>query len=199
MVLFFIPTGLENWYNYIMRKEIEVKARVSNFEIVKQKLTEIGCVFTKPIIQDDITFVDSSYGAYDEFQPGKNILRIRKNNSKYIFTLKQPQKNEMDAIERETEISDPNEFKEALLLMGYKEVVEIHKTRVKTKYNNYEICLDKVEGLGSFIEVEKITEEDNAEEVQKQLFDFLVELGVNSNDRVFNGYDTLIYLKNKNG
>lgn len=182
-----------------MRKEVEVKIKVSDFEITKQKLIEIGCVFSEPIIQDDITFVDSNYGAYDEFQSGKNILRIRKNNDKYIFTIKQPQKNEMDSIERETEISDPNEFKEALLLMGYRQVVEIHKTRVKTKYNDYEICLDKVEDLGCFIEVEKIVENnDDSEMIQNELLEFLQKLGLNISNRILNGYDTLIYIKNKN-
>ena len=180
-----------------MRKEVEVKAKVSDFGKVKQGLIQMGCAFSDPIIQDDMTFVDSSYGPYDEFQPGKNILRIRKNDGKYIFTIKQPQRNEMDVIERETEISDPEEFKEALLLMGYKQMVEIHKTRVKTKYKDYEICLDEVKDLGSFTEVEKITEEENTEEIQRQLFEFLTSLGVDPKDQVFNGYDTLIYLKNK--
>ena len=180
-----------------MRKEIEVKVKISNIEKIKQKLLELGCVFSEPIIQDDITFVDLDYGPYDEFQSGKNILRIRKNNNKYLFTLKQPQKNELDVIERETEISDPDEFMEALFLMGYRKAVEIHKTRVKTKYNDYEICLDEVEGLGSFIEVEKITDDVDGEEIQKQLFEFLIGLEVDPNDRILNGYDTLIYLKQK--
>jgi adenylate cyclase class 2 len=182
-----------------MRKEVEVKVKVSDFGKVKQQLTEMGCVFSQQITQDDVTFVDSNYGEYDEFQPGKNILRLRKSDDKYIFTLKQPQRNEMDSIERESEISDPEEFEAALLLMGYRKVVKIHKTRVKTKYKDCEICLDEVEGLGSFIEVEKIiTGDGDAIEVQEQLFEFLITLGIDPKDQVFNGYDTLIYRKNKN-
>ncbi len=182
-----------------MRKEIEVKAKISDIEKIKEKLIKMGCVLSEPIIQDDVTFVDSDYGPYDQFQSGKNILRIRKNNNnKYIFTLKQPQKNEMDVIERETEISDPEEFKEALILMGYKKIVEIYKTRIKTKYDDCEICLDNVEGLGFFIEVEKIVEDTDGEEIQNKLFEFLISLEVDPKDRVLNGYDTLIYMKNKN-
>ncbi|TAL49270.1 class IV adenylate cyclase [Patescibacteria group bacterium] len=178
-----------------MRKEIEVKAKVGNLKELTQKLKALEVVLSEPIIQNDQTFVDENYGDYGKFQPDKNILRIRETNGKYIFTLKQPKTNEFDSLERETEIADPIEFREALLLMGYEPVVEIHKVRRKAKYRNYEICLDEVKELGSFIEVEKITEDENAEMVQNELLAFLESLGVKKEDRVTNGYDTLIYLK----
>ncbi|QQR50522.1 class IV adenylate cyclase [Candidatus Nomurabacteria bacterium] len=181
-----------------MRKEIEVKAKLKDKEKIIEKLTELGCTLSAPVVQDDITFVDQNYGAYDEFQTGKNILRIRESNGKFIFTLKQPNKNEFDAIEHETEIADPVEFKAALLVMGYKEVVYIHKERIKTTYQDIEICLDEVRDLGSFIEAEKIMDEDvDAEIVQKELFNFLVSLGVDLNDQVTHGYDTMVYIKQK--
>jgi len=178
-----------------MRKEIEVKARVADLGELTKKLEAMGVVLSEPIIQNDQTFIDESYGSYDKFQPGRNILRIRENNGKFIFTIKQSQSNELDSIERETEIAEPEEFREALLLMGYKPAVEIHKVRRKAKYKDYEICLDEVKELGSFVEVEKITDEKNAVEVQNKLFEFLESLGVKREDRVTNGYDTLIYLK----
>jgi len=178
-----------------MRKEIEVKARVSDLEVLAKKLENMGVILSEPIIQNDQTFIDESYGSYDKFQPGRNILRIRENNGKFIFTIKQSQSNELDSIERETEITEPEEFKEALFLMGYKPAVEIYKVRRKAKYNGYEICLDEVKGLGSFVEVEKITDNENTDEIQNELFGFLESLGVKREDRVTNGYDTLIYLK----
>ena len=178
-----------------MRKEIEVKARVADLGELTKKLEAMGVVLSEPIIQNDQTFIDESYGSYDKFQPGRNILRIRENNGKFIFTIKQSLSNELNSIERETEIAEPEEFREALLLMGYKPAVEIHKVRRKAKYKDYEICLDEVKELGSFVEVEKITDEKNADEVQNKLFEFLESLGVKREDRVTNGYDTLIYLK----
>jgi adenylate cyclase class 2 len=180
-----------------MRKEIEVKAKVENLQELKDKLIAMGISFSDPIIQNDETFVDGNYGDYDQFQPSKNILRIRESNGKYIFTLKQPQNNELDCIERETEIIDSKEFREALILMGYKPTIEIHKTRIKAKYKDYEICLDDVKELGSFVEVEKITDSESADEVQNELFSFLESLDVSKDSRVTHGYDTLIYIKNK--
>ncbi len=97
-------------------------------------------------------------------------------------------------IERETTISDPNQMRDALLFMGYKEAVRVKKVRIKTNFKGYEICFDSVEELGSFIEIEKITDED-PETVRKSMLDFLEGFGIDVAERVYDGYDTLMYLK----
>jgi adenylate cyclase class 2 len=76
--------------------------------------------------------------------------------------------------------------------MGYKEAVRINKTRVITHYNGCEICIDEVEGLGSFIEMEKLAKEGDSEKIQEELFEFFKRLGITNEDRVFWGYDTLM-------
>ncbi len=180
-----------------MRKEIEVKARAKDLESIAKKLADLGCQLSEPVTQKDSIFVTSDYGAFEEFHPGKNLLRIRESKGKYLFTIKQPQSNELDALEHETEILDPQEMREAILMMGFEERCKVNKTRRKGNINGWEVCLDEVEGIGSFVEIEKITDEENAEAVQKELFDFLQSLGVDSNDRVTSGYDTLVYLSQK--
>ena len=178
-----------------MRKEIEVKARVNNLEDLIKNIEALGISLSLPIIQNDETFVAENYGDYGEFHSGKNVLRIRETNGKFLFTLKQPQTNQLDCIERESEVADPVQFREALLLMGYKTGVEIHKVRRKAKYKEYEICIDDVKELGAYVEVEKITNDESAETVQNELFEFLKSLGVRIEDREMQGYDTLIYNK----
>ncbi len=135
--------------------------------------------------------------------PGSNFLRIRKargSSSEYpggwkiIFNIKQPQSNELDCIERETEINDADQMKGAIELLGYHQAIHVVKTRTKTKYQDMEICLDEVEELGSFIEVEKIVEGEG-ETVQNELFGFLETIGVSKENRVLKGYDTLLYIK----
>jgi len=180
-----------------MRKEIEVKAQVADLEEIKSKLVQLGCVFSEPVIQHDVIFVDDNYGPFDEFQPGKNLLRIRESGGTFLFTIKQPASNEFDSIEYETKIDDPEEMKKAITLMGFHAMAEVHKTRTKAKLNEWEICLDAVEGLGSFIELEEIAEDPDAEEIQEKMFSLLESLGVTRKDRVTHGYDTLVYMKNK--
>jgi len=179
-----------------MRQEIEVKAKVNDLEILKQKLIALGCIFSEPLIQNDVTFVNYNE-PYDKLLPGENILRIRKSNDKILFTVKQSLDNELACFEREVEINSVEEMRAALLLMGYHEVVKINKVRLRTDYNGYEICLDEVEGLGSFIEIEKIAEGEDVDTVQAQLNNLLIELGVDKNNFVTHGYDTLVYLAEK--
>ena len=71
-----------------------------------------------------------------------------------------------------------------------------NKTRSITHYNKFEICVDNVQDLGDFIEVESITDEGDAGSIQEEMFSFLESLGVKREDRVFDGYDILILKKN---
>jgi adenylate cyclase class 2 len=82
-------------------------------------------------------------------------------------------------------------------LLDYHEVVKVDKIRTKTRYNDMEICLDEVQNLGSFIEVEKIVTGDG-DVVQEELFTFLESIEIKREDRVFSGYDTLMYVKGGN-
>jgi len=169
--------------------EIEVKAKVDNLPEIARKLSKLGCKISAPIFQ-----YDRIYNEKGKINPrGKkgNVLRIRQQEDKILLTLKKNRTNELDCIEHELEISSVEEMENILLQMGYQLAVEIRKTRQKAKYQNYEICLDEVEGLGTFVEVEKITNEP-AEKVQEELFQFLESLGVAKDQRISKGYDTLM-------
>lgn len=180
-----------------MAREIEVKAKVKNFDQVISKLRDLGCEITDPIIQDDKVFVHKDYGDYVKMHIGANILRIRTvNNEKSFFTLKQSVNNELDCIEKQTEIAKPQEMHDALIMMGYENVISIYKNRRKIKYENYTICLDQVRDLGDFIEVERLFDDDKeVRGVQEEIFRFLKTLGIEEQDREMHGYDTLMYLK----
>lgn len=177
-----------------MKLEIEVKAKIRNLDEIITKLKEIGCTLGEPIIQDDYIFnkkgIDLKNGPH--FTP---VLRIRKQGERIIFTLKKDRSNELDCIEKEIDVSDKDTLKDIIELLDFEQTVEVHKKRQKAKYGEYEVCLDEVQNLGSFIEVEKISDEDG-EKVQKELFDFLKTLGINDEDRVFVGYDTMLESKN---
>lgn len=102
-------------------------------------------------------------------------------------------------LEYETEINSKSEMEQALLLMDYKQAVTINKTRLTTHYKNYEIDIDEVDGLGQFIEVEQLFEESNKEKVtkiQEEMFNFLISLGVDKDNRINKGYDILMLEKN---
>ncbi len=177
-----------------MKREIEIKVKIDSFDAVKNKFAELGCTWTEPVIQDDTTFVNYD-GDYMKWKPNTNFLRIRKMKGKTLFTLKQSTTvNELVSLEKEFEVSDAQELQDSLELMGYHAAVRVVKTRMKTHYKNYEICLDNVEKLGAFIEVEHITDMD-PDQAQTEMTEFLKNIGVDTSKRVMNGYDTLMYMK----
>lgn len=172
-------------------KEIEVKVKVDNFDELLKKLNDMGCIFTDPAVQEDTIFINYDR-PFIEFTNKDPFLRIRKSKGEIICTFKLGE--EMNAVEREFTVDKEDQLHDTLVFLGFRPEVKVRKTRRKTKYKDYEICLDEVDNLGYFIELEKITVED-ATTVQDEMMKFLKELGVNSKDRVMNGYDTLIWLK----
>ncbi len=173
-------------------QEVEVKAKIKDLQSIKIKLTEMGCSFSEPLVQKDIIFLHNSTKT-QEILKDKVTLRIRNtNDKKYTFTLKKKLTNELDNIEREIIINDPKQAEDILNYMNYYEVIRVSKTRIESKYQDMTICLDEVEKLGSFIEVEKLTTNEDGQEVQKNLSKFLASLGVSDSDFILKGYDTLM-------
>ncbi len=176
--------------------EVEVKIKVKSFTSLIRKLEQLGCKFSESISQHDKNFVKHGVHYENVNLDHTPVLRIRREQNQSLLTLKYNRTNELDCVEKQTTIGSDDEMEEMLKIMGYYEVMQIKKTRRKCNYNGYEICLDEVETLGSFIEVEKITEDDG-EKAQIELMNFLASLGIDKKDRVVSGYDTLILRKLK--
>ena len=94
--------------------------------------------------------------------------------------------------EHEVVVDSADEARKILSMLGLQEAVRVIKKRQTAHYNDYEICLDDVEGLGSFIELEKMADEVGAAQIQQQMMDFLQLLGVAPEDQVKKGYDILM-------
>jgi adenylate cyclase class 2 len=177
-------------------REIEVKARISDQKALLAALKKLGCRFSKSVHQHDFVYV-KKVGPIKIYNSNEAFLRIRiKDNKKILFTYKKKGVNDLDSIEHELEIDSKDEMEQALLHMGHKKALEIKKRRMTASHKGLEICIDEVEDLGSFIEVEKLTEEDvNSTAVQEELFSFLESIGVDRKDRVMHGYDILTLQK----
>lgn len=176
--------------------EIEVKAHLKNAETVKAKLTALGCEFSDPKTQDDMVWVEN-VGSLNTFLSNDAFLRIRvQDGKKIILTAKKPKEKSGDGslVKREHEVvvDSVDEARGILEMMGLKEAVRVIKTRRTAHYRDFEICIDDVDDLGSFIELEKIGSEEEAEKIQEEMVRFLETLGVSANSRVMKGYDILM-------
>ena len=172
--------------------EIEVKVKLDNPTDLIKKFKELGCVLSEPITQKDTIFLSKEMKEY-KIEEGTIILRLREQNNKTIFTLKQQKKNALESREHETIIENPHEITAILDLLGYQPLIHVNKTRIKAKYKDYNLCIDHVEKLGHFAEVELLTDKENSTELQSEMMIFLQKLGIASNQRIFTPYDTMIY------
>jgi predicted adenylyl cyclase CyaB len=178
--------------------EVEVKARLRDRQAVMKKLEDLGCKFGEELHQIDHVFTPR--GTPGPRSPlGTPVIRVRKQNEKYIFTLKISQSNHQDSIERELEIKDGKMMIAIFKLMQWEEMPDVDKVRIKTKYKGMEIVLDKVKHLGDFIEVERIVknkDHESRKKIQNELYSFLETLGVEKKDHIIDGkYDIMMYEK----
>lgn len=177
--------------------EVEVKAHLRDRAEVIKRLQTLVCEFGEELHQVDRIFIPE--GTPFPNTLGVPIVRVRKENDRYLFTLKISQTGHQDALERELEVGNGPMMIEIFQLMKWQEVPTVNKRRIKAKHGNIEIVLDKVEDLGEFIEAEKIVEIEDGEErkkIQQELCDFLESLGIPKADLLPNyKYDIMLFEK----
>ncbi len=177
-------------------REIEIKARVEDKERLMQALAEKNIVLGEPKKQHDVVYCKPGQ---KEPVEGAVWLRIRtENEKKVILTLKKNTERKLDCIEHETEVSDGTELERIIKLLGNELFSDITKTRRKAKVGRIEICLDEIDGLGTFVEGEILTEDDaDAQPVIDELWNFFESIGVSRSNEETTGYDILY--KRKHG
>jgi adenylate cyclase class 2 len=175
-------------------REVEIKARVADKSKLLQILKAQDVKLSDAITQRDRVWLPE--GA----QLGKGFpsLRIRTETNagatKNLLTLKKKAiNNQMDSIEHETEVHDEQELAHIIKHLGFVPYSDSTKTRQKAHIGGIEICIDTVEGLGDFVELEKLTEDDtDYDEIAEELWAILEKFGVVRADQVTDGYDVLM-------
>ena len=173
-------------------KEIEIKAHLKDKNKLIKILNDFGCILSEPINQIDTVYT-KIIGRLEDYLKNDHFVRIRqKSDGKTIFTVKKPlSKMVLTKAEHESEIKNHKEFENALFLMGYQIANKVIKNRQTTHYKEFEICIDEVDGLGTFIEIEKMSDKD-VDLVRVELNDVLQLLGISKDDEIYKGYDILM-------
>jgi adenylate cyclase class 2 len=176
-------------------REIEIKVKVDSLQVIIDRLTSQGVSVSDPVTQYDRVY--GQPGIVGDDENTAPWLRIRTETkggtTKNIFTLKRSVTNQMDSIEHETEIADDVELEKIITQLSFVPYTKLTKTRQKAKLTDIEICLDTVDGLGMFIEAEKLTADDvDYQSVIDELWIILETLGLSRADEVTDGYDVLM-------
>lgn len=177
-------------------REIEIKAQVENLDSIRSVLGKKGAELAEAVTQHDVVW--GPEGALS----GTNVpwLRLRTETkageTKHLFTLKRSVTGQLDSIEHETEVGDPTAVKGIVGELHFELYSDITKTREKAHLGEIEICLDRVEGLGDFVEAEKLTEDDvDYTVVAEELWRLFGEFGIERDSEVTEGYDVLVNKK----
>jgi adenylate cyclase class 2 len=176
-------------------REIEIKASISSVESIVDVLTRQGVTVSDPVTQHDRVYGEAGVdGGGENTAPWLRIRsETRQGVTKHIFTLKRSITNQMDSIEHETEVADEVEIERIIEQLGFEIYSDLTKTRQKAQFGDIEICIDTVDGLGTFIEAEKLTaDEVDYDAVIRELWDVFASLGVKPADEVTDGYDVLM-------
>ena len=179
-------------------REIEIKAKIDDTNRVIALLRSKGHAVSDLVEQHDRVYGLPGVGGTAHNQ--EPWLRIRTETkygeTKHIFTLKKSVTNQLDSIEHETEVTDPEELEKIILHMNFEPYSDLTKKRQKAHLGDIEICIDEIDGLGSYIEAEKITpDEINYEAVVNELWTVLESFGISRSDEVTDGYDVLMNRK----
>jgi adenylate cyclase class 2 len=159
--------------------EVEIKAYADNHEAVRRRLAGMGCRLARSVMESDTYFNHPSR----DFARTDEALRIRREGAVSILTYKGPKLSSRakTRFEVETEVGDAGASREILLSLGFTEVAVVSKRRDVFMYGDIEICIDEVEGVGNFIELEKRS--DDREKAERELFELASTLGLSRFER----------------
>lgn len=126
-------------------------------------------------------------------RPVKEWFRLRDADSKYSVNYKKwhfgKDGRSQFSDEYESEISDVNQFRKILNALNFKSLVVVDKTRQIWLYKNYEIGIDSVKKLGSFVEIEyKGHKKVSPKKITNKMVKFLKEIGCGKIERNYVGY-----------
>ncbi len=181
-----------------MKFEYEVKLELNSFEECQNWLSKKGIELSLPITQEDEIFTKPSVDFLNT-KKGDEFVRIRKMNNRIQLNRKVQQLNELSNRESECDITNLNDIYSILTVLGFDKIVEVKKTRYKGKVGDYTFCLDKVDKLGSFLELELLLENEPNGDVQLEMQNYAIEEKIPFRKIIDKGYDTLTYMKQNLG
>ncbi|GAB3232228.1 hypothetical protein GCM10027447_27840 [Glycomyces halotolerans] len=154
-------------------------------------LAAMGVAWSGEVEQDDQAYAEPGWD-YGQSKVGARFARLRTQEGRHVFTLKVVKDNEMACLEYETGIEDREQMDAALRSMGYRPTVRIRKRRRRGRWGELELCLDKVDRLGVFLEAELLVDDQrDGVEAQASLDKQISRLGVPL-ERVTDTYDSLL-------
>ncbi len=167
-----------------MKRNVEIKARVSDEAGFVRRAMEIAGTEPEVIVQAD-TFFDAPHGRL-------KLRRLSPDRSELIFYERTDTAGPKTSNYGIVSVDDPDALQAALAgALGIRG--EVRKTRRLFMAGRTRIHLDEVECLGTFMELEVVLGEDEDITVgEAEAHDLMTRLGVEDNDLVQGAYIDLL-------
>ena len=178
--------------------EVEVKLPIANKEVVESDLYCMGFVKTSQIREEDCYFDNEAR----QIRTNGEALRIRKvtdlqsDHSDVVITFKGKKMDQvsMSRRELETQIADAETGVQIFQALGFRIVPpKVVKIRNEYKIGQMTACIDQVQNLGDFLELEIVIQEcEDKDEALGQIESVLQKLGYSLKDTVRNSYLSML-------
>ena len=164
--------------------EVEMKFPGADFAVAERRLAEWGAA-----ADAGVTEADHYFNAPDrDFARTDEALRLRRIGRANFVTYKGPKRGTRGKTRTEVEVplaegdAVADDFRRLLVHLGYRPVAVVTKHRrlfhLRRDGFDLEVCLDEVDGLGRFAEVEIRAPEEQAEAAQEVLRQTAADLGL---------------------
>ena len=172
-----------------MSRNVEIKARITSVEALLPKVQAVADQGPFEIRQDDTYFACNA---------GRLKLRMfggasaSKGEGELIYYRRADQQAPKESFYLRSPTTAPEALRESLTL-AYGQTGHVQKHRTLFLAGRTRIHLDRVSGLGHFLELEVVLEEHETPEIGiREANELLVRLGVERSDLIEGGYFDLL-------
>lgn len=183
-------------------KEIEIQVQLEKIRPLMDFLLK-NAKLVGETTQIDRYFTPAHRQFLDKY-PVSEWLRLRNAGGKFTINYKNWQYNEsgkgLYADEFESIVENIEQMEKIFRFLDMKEVAVVHKESRQTwLYGEYEIVIDKIKGLGTFVELEYsgTDKETDHEKITSEMIKFLKDLGCGKITQNHNGYPYILLFPEK--
>jgi adenylate cyclase, class 2 len=172
-----------------MRIEVEQKFPVADLDQIRSALVALGAEVSPPKTEADTYYAHPARN----FAQTDEALRIRRAGGHGFLTYKGPKLDATTKTRREIDLplfSEPeagDAWAGLLEALGFSPVEEVHKQRRKAfvswQGRRIEVSLDEVRQVGTFVELELVTTDEDVEAAKKCIASLAERLGLSGSER----------------
>jgi len=174
-----------------MPKEIEIQVRLTTASPLIKTLG-INGLFQYEKRQVDEYYIPP-HRDFTGVRPIKEWLRLRDASGAYSLNYKNwhyDADGKSDYCdEYETPLQDIEQARNIFTALNYKKIVTVDKVRKAWLYQDWEVAIDRIQGLGDFVEIEyKGSANPDPRAETKKMVAWLKSIGVENIERNYLGY-----------